>query len=206
MDPMESVLPLNRSNARHLPEPCVDCVFWQHATKVTDEAAKQRWSDDTQAADGSWGRVLIEDERFRGLVQYGPSGRFVRAKALPAGPASADAGLITCTFLAPDDAPGSAERLVLEALADLKARGLPAAEAFALSYPDEVPVGERFVGHHTLFDREFLEGFGFAPSRSQGQVALMRLDLAGIEPAKGRVSSLVKRLLPEGLPLRPAGA
>ncbi|MGI9538995.1 MAG: hypothetical protein ACR2N6_02465 [Miltoncostaeaceae bacterium] len=203
---METVLPLNRSNARHLPEPCVDCVFWQHATKVSDVRAKQRWSDDTQAADGSWGRMLLEDERFRGLVQYGPSGRFVRAKALPAGPASADAGLITCTFLAPDDAPGSAERLVLEALADLKARGLPAAEAFALSYPDEVTISERFVGHHTLFDRAFLEGLGFASSRNQGQVSLMRLDLSGIEPAAGRSSSLVRRLLPQALRPRPATA
>lgn len=203
---METVLPLNRSSARHLPEPCIDCVFWQHATKVSDGRTKQRWSDDTQAADGSWGRMLMEDERFRGLVQYGPSARFVRAKALPAGPASADAGLITCTFLAPDDAPGSAERLMLEALADLKARGLPAAEAFALSYPDEVSVGERFIGHHTLFDREFLEGLGFSAARSQGQVALMRLDLSGIEPAPGRVSGFVRRLLPEALRPGPATA
>ncbi len=177
----------------------MDCVFWQHNTKVSDVRAKQRWNEATQAADGSWGRVLIEDEAFRGLVQYGPSERFVRARALPAGPASADAGLITCTFLAPDDAPGSAERLMLEALADLKGRALPAAEAFALSYPEEVPSSERFVGHHTLFDREFLEGLGFAALRSQGQVALMRIDLSGIAPAESRVLSMVRRLLPEAL-------
>ncbi len=95
---------------------------------------------------------------------------------------------------------------MLEALADLKARALPAAEAFALSYPEEVPSSERFVGHHTLFDREFLEGLGFSPLRSQGQVALMRIDLSGIAPAEGRVSSTLRRLLPDALRPGPATA
>ena len=57
---------------------------------------------------------------------------------------------------------------MLEALADLKGRGMRAVEAFALSYPESVPWEDRFVGHHTLFDREFLEGLGFTRVRGPG--------------------------------------
>ena len=57
---------------------------------------------------------------------------------MPGGPPGRDAALVTCTFLEADDPAGACERLMLEALADLKARGFPAVEAFALRYPEEV--------------------------------------------------------------------
>jgi hypothetical protein len=87
---------------------------------------------------------------------------------------------------------GTSARLPRVALADLKARCLPSADAFALNYPDEVPAEERCGRHQTLFDRDFLERFGFQPVRSQGQVSLMRLDLGGLEP--GRAPGLAARI------------
>lgn len=197
---MVQVLPLTAAARDRMPAPCADCVFWQHPRRATSARLKERWTRSADEDLGSWGRMLFEDQRFRGLVQYGPSERFPRARTLPAGPPGRVAALITCAYLAPEDAPGTCERLVLEALADLKARGWAAVEAFALGYPDEVPIADRFVGHHTLFDRAFLARLGFEPSRVHGQVALMRLALAGLEPAAGLAERLARRLWPEDAP------
>ena len=82
--------------------------------------------------------------------------------------------------------------------ADVEAAGearLAGVEAFGLNYPDTVPAEDRFQGHHTLFDREFLEGLGFRRVRARGQVTLMRLELGGIEGSPGwieRAARLVR--------------
>ena len=90
-------------------------------------------------------------------------------------------------FLAPaDDLPGAAERLMLEGLADLKARGRPAVEAFAILHPDDATDETRFLGHRTVIDRSLLARLGFAPVRSRGPVSLMRLPLGAIDPPGAR--------------------
>ncbi|HWH15559.1 MAG TPA: hypothetical protein VNT51_12510, partial [Miltoncostaeaceae bacterium] len=120
---------------------------------------------------------------------------------LPAGPPGRDAALITCAYLAGDDLAGVCERLLLEALADLQSRRVAAVEAFALRHADEVPLSTRFDVHHTLFDRTFLQRFGFWTVRSAGQVSLMRLELGGLERAPaGRLARLAARLHPEPVP------
>ena len=113
---------------------------------------------------------------------------------------------MTCVFLEGDDLVGTAERLMLEALADLKGRGMRAVEAFALSYPDDVPVEDRFIGHHTLFDRDFLASLGFTRVRARGQVSLMRLELGGLQPATsvlGRVAAALRPCPPSRTPPPP---
>jgi hypothetical protein len=175
------------ASRRDLPPPCVSCVFWQHDRAVTDERRKEAWVEGFERRHGAFGRALHDGARFQGMIQYGPAGAFPRALGLPAGPPGRDAALLTCTFLEASDPAGACERLVLEALADLKARGFPAVEAFSLRYPEEVDARDRFVGHHTLFDRDFLEALGFAPVRGHGQVALMRLALGGLVPGPGLV-------------------
>jgi hypothetical protein len=192
---MSRIAPVTAASRRDLPAPCVSCVFWQHDRAVTDERRKEGWSEAFERRHGSFGRVLSDDGAFRGMIQYGPASAFPRALALPAGPPDARAALITCVFLEGGDPAGVAERLMLEALADLKARDARAVEAFGLNYPDSVPAEDRFQGHHTLFDREFLEGLGFRRVRARGQVTLMRLELAGIEGSPGwieRAARLVR--------------
>ena len=179
---MSRVAPLTSASRPAMPECCVDCVFWQGLRGVTDARRKDRWAREAEEHFGAWGRVLNEGERFLGLMQYGPQAAFPRARVLPAGPPSRDAALLTCVYLSEDDPAGACERLVLEALADLKSRRVAAVEAFALRYPDEVPVRDRFLGHHTLFDRTFLTRLGFSPLRGSGQVALMRLPIGGLAP------------------------
>lgn len=119
------------------------------------------------------------------MVQYGPVSIFPRALALPAGPPNLDAALITCIYLAGTDPAGTAERLLLEALADLKARNATRVEAFGLRHDESVPLEDRFLGHHTLLDRTFLEGLGFLPVRTRGQVSVMRLELDRLIPGPG---------------------
>ncbi len=175
-----------------LPAPCISCVFWQHDRLVSDERHKAAWSETFERRHGAFGRVLRDGPAFRGMVQFGPAEAFPRALALPAGPPSRDAALITCTFLEGEDAEGSCERLLLEALADLKSREVEAVEAFALTYAEDVPRADRFLGHHTIFDREFLDGLGFRSVRSRGDVALMRIDLDGLVRGPGLVAQAIR--------------
>lgn len=158
-----------------------------------------------ERAFGPWGRVVNDGADLRGMIQYGPANAFPRARVLPAGPPARTGALITCAYLEGDDRVGTFERLLLEALADLKARGLPTVDAFALRHADEVSLAERFTAHQTLFDRSYLQRFGFQPVRADGQVSLMRLDLGGLEPghAPGVLARLAARVRPAVPAIRP---
>lgn len=179
-------------------------MFWQTLRGGSDESQRDRWAHRTERSFGPWGRMLTDGDSVVGVMQYGPSGAFPRAQVMPAGPPGRDAALITCSYVAGDDPTGSIERLVLEALADIKGRGMQAIEAFGMRYPDEVATHERAALNHTLFDLEMLERLGFSPVRSHGQVSLMRMDLGGLVPgiaerAKAAIGDL--RPVPGGAPL-----
>lgn len=126
--------------------------------------------------------MLSDGESVLGVLQYGPATAFPRARVLPAGPPGRDSALITCAYVTGADPAGSIERLVLEALADIKGRGMQAIEAFGMRYPDEVAPEERAALGHTLFDLDMLERLGFRAVRTDGQVSLMRMELGGIVP------------------------
>ena len=188
---MNRILAVTDALAPQLPDCCADCVFWQRTGMRAHPRAKRRWARRAEGRFGPWGRVLTEQGEFRGMIQYGARTLFPRSRIMPAGPVSADAAVVTCVYLAAVDRAGTCERLFLEALADLKARDLPAVEAFALNYPEDVPDGERFDTHHTLFDRDFLEHLGFGTVRSAGQVSLMRVEL--VEPMPVRQTRRERR-------------
>lgn len=197
-------VPLTRASVRDLPACCTDCVFWQTLRGDADWKRRAAWADRTERDFGPWGRVLAEGDEIRGVMQYGPSGAFPRAKVLPAGPPGRDAALVTCAYVSGGDAAESIERLLLEALADIKGRGMTAIELFAMRYPDEVDPAERAYLNHTLFDMEMLDRLGFRPVRRKGQVSLMRLELGGLVPgfaerAKAVIGDL--RPLPGRTPL-----
>ena len=181
--PVTTVSPLTAGARRDLPPPCVSCVFWQHDRSSPTSAARRPGPSRSSAATAPSAACSTTGRGFQGMIQYGPAGAFPRALGLPAGPPGRDAALVTCTFLEADDPAGACERLMLEALADLKARGhrRPWRRSPSAT-PRRSARDDRFVGHHTLFDRDFLEGLGFAPVRSQGQVALMRIGLGGLVP------------------------
>ncbi len=173
-------VPLTRTTVGDLPACCTDCVFWQTLRGHSSESIRDRWIHRTERSFGPWGRMLSDDGTVVGVMQYGPASAFPRAQVLPAGPPGRDAALITCAYVDGGDTAGSVERLVLEALADIKGRGMQAIEAFAMRYPEEVPTAERAGLNHTLFDLHMLERLGFRAVRSRGQVSLMRLELGGV--------------------------
>lgn len=187
-----------------LPAACEACVFWQEPDRTLDARRKERWVERIESRLGRYGVVVREDGEFRGLLQYGPPEVFRRAQSMPAGPPGHDAALVTCAYLARHDPVGVLERLLLEALADLKARGLAAVEAFALDAHDD---SDERGPHHTLFDRAVLERLGFMPVRAEGPVTLMRLPLGGLQEAPARAASTASRLAALLLPSRvPAGS
>jgi len=179
-------------------------VFWQTLRGTADELKRDQWAHRTEQSFGPWGRMLSDGDQVLGVLQYGPSQAFPRAQVLPAGPPARDAVLITCAYVTGDDPTGAIERLVLEALADVKGRGMQAIEAFAMRYPDEVPAAERAALNHTLFDLEMLEALGFRAVRSRGQVSLMRMELGGLVPGlAARARAAIGDLTPSpgGTPL-----
>lgn len=192
---MMSVTPLTHSTQRDLPAPCGDCVFWQGMRGVADSRRKREWARDVEDRFGAYGRVVWEGDRFLGVLQYGPAAAFPRAQVLPAGPADARAALITCLIVTGDDPVGTCERLLLEALADLKARRFSAVEAFAIDDPD-TPREHRVAGHHTLLAIDVLGDLGFMPVRTHGPVSLMRLPLGGIvETRQGALAAQARKLI-----------
>jgi hypothetical protein len=173
------VVALTDAIAPDLPECCRDCVFWQARTVASDAARKRRWATHLEERHGAWGRVLFDGDTFLGRLQYAPAAAFPRARVLPSGPPRPDGALITCAYLAPEDADGTLERLLLEALADLKGRGYATVDAFAIASDGESPD----AAHHTLLHGGTLARLGFTPVRTHGAVMLMRLELRGLDRA-----------------------
>jgi hypothetical protein len=162
-----------------LPACCVDCTFWQSQKTVSSPLGKARWVAAFEDEHGAWGRILLDGDAFLGMLQYGPASAFPRARTLPTGPPNPDGALVTCAFVDDADPVGALERLLLEALADLKSRDVPSVDVFATTIGQGAE-----AGHHTLLDRALLERLGFLPVRSRGEVTLMRLALGGIEPSR----------------------
>ena len=183
---MTRVIALTGAERGTLPSCCVDCIFWQSQRATVDADRKSSWVAGFEEAHGAWGRILLDGEEFLGMLQYGPATAFPRARTLPAGPPRPDGALLTCTFLGDADPSGVLERLLLEALADLKARDVPSVDAFATA-----PAPGNEAGHHTLFDRAILMRLGFAPVRARGPISLMRLALGGIERSPSRARETV---------------
>ena len=186
---------------------CHDCVWWQ--SRGTRTTSKERWIERAEDDWGAWGAVYYDDDgRVLGSMQYGPSELFPRAQDLPAGPASADAVLVTCAYLSRDAAPWVEQSLFLAAIGEARDKGAGALEAFAYRYPEGETTYERFLVHRTVFPRDFLADFGFRTVRALGNVELARLELGGLLPVlEGRRASVLRRLkealLPHPVPLPP---
>ena len=154
---------------------------------------------------GEWGTLYLDDGGAPlGSLQYGPSHLFPRAADLPAGPASEDAVLVTCSYLAGAGAEWVEKSLLLAAIGESRDRGAKALEAFAYNYPEGESVKERFRVHRTVFPRDFLDEFGFTTVRRQGRVELCRLELGGLQPAEEGRRAKVLRVVQEAFTPSPA--
>ena len=176
------------------PQVCHDCVWWQ--TRAGRDADKRRWIEKTEKDFGVWGQVYYDDDgTLLGSMQYGPAAFFPRAEELPAGPPSDDAMLVTCAYLVDRSRPWVLQSLFLAAIGDARDRGAKALETFAYHYPEGESAYERFRVHRTVFPSDFLADFGFISVRTQGRVALARLELGGLVPVlEGRRADVMRRL------------
>jgi hypothetical protein len=185
------------------PTVCHDCVWWQ--SKPGKRASKRKWIERAEDEWGAWGTVYVDDDgRVLGSMQYGPSELFPRAEALPAGPPSDDAVLVTCAYLVEGSAQWVMQSLFLSAIADVKERGGKALEAFAYRYPEGESAEERFLVHRTVFPSDFLADFGFRMVRRLGRVELARLELGGLQPAREKRREKLVRQVQELLEPEPA--
>lgn len=186
---------------------CVDCVFWQ--SRGRREASKDRWAERVEEGWGPWGTLYHGDgERLLGFIQYGPAAQFPRADELPGGPPSGDAVLVTCAYLVDLSAPWVLQSLFLSVIGEARDRGVKAIETFGYRYPEAETPYERFLVHRTLFPSDFLADFGFYPVRWEGEVALARLELGGLQPAaEGRTAHAWRKVkeafVPAPVPERP---
>lgn len=189
------------------PPVCHGCVWWQsRGGRRTD---KRRWIEKAEDNWGAWGTVYYDDDgRVLGSMQYGPSSLFPRAAELPAGPASADAVLVTCAYLVDPSTPWVMQSLFLAAIGEVRDKGVRALETFAYRYPEGESTYERFLVHRTVFPRDFLADLGFLTLRSAGRVELARLELGGLQPVRPGKRAQVLRVVkdafsPAPVPQRP---
>jgi len=185
------------------PAVCRDCVWWQSRGNKT--ASKERWTERAEEDFGEWGTIYLDEAgRFLGSLQYGPSHLFPRAADLPAGPASEDAVLVTCSYVVRDAAEWIEKSLFLAAIGESRDRGAKALEAFAYRYPEGESVEERFLVHRTVFPRDFLDEFGAVMVRSRGRVELCRIELGGLVPVEEGRRAKVLRVVQEAFTPTPA--
>jgi hypothetical protein len=162
------------------PSVCQDCVWWQ--SRSGRDVEKDRWRERAETW-GPWGTLYYDDDgRLLGVMQYAPAELFPRAAELPGGPPSADAVLVTCTYLVSRSTPWVLQSLFLAAIGDARDKKARALEAFGYRYPEGETIYERFLVHRTVFPRDFLADFGFVTVRAEGLVELTRLELGGLQP------------------------
>lgn len=199
--------PVTGASIVNAPPVCVGCVFWQ--SRGHRSPPKARWAERVEEEWGPWGTLYRgDDERLLGFLQYGPAGYFPRAAELPAGPPSEDAVLITCAYLVDLRAPWVLQSLFLSVIGEARDRGVKAIETFGYRYPEGESAYERFVVHRTIFPADFLADFGFYPVRWEGDVALARLEVGGLQPAEeGKVAHAWRKVkeafTPAPVPQRP---
>jgi hypothetical protein len=199
--------PVTGASIVHAPPVCVGCVFWQ--SRGQRLAAKGRWAEKIEDDWGPWGTLYrVDGDRLLGFIQYGPAEHFPRAFELPSGPPSSDAVLVTCAYLVDLRAPWVLQSLFLSVIGEARDRGVKAIETFGYRYPEGEPAYERFVVHRTIFPADFLADFGFYPVRWEGEVALARLELGGLQPAaEGKAAVAWRKVkdafVPAPVPERP---
>jgi hypothetical protein len=199
--------PVTTASIAHAPPPCVGCVFWQ--SRGQRLAAKEKWAEKIEDDWGAWGTLYFgDDDRVLGFIQCGPAGAFPRAWELPAGPPSDDSVLITCAYLVDPNSPWVMQSLFLSVMGEARDRGVKAVETFGYRYPEGTSAYERFLVHRTIFPSDFLADFGFYPLRWDGEVALARVEVGGLQPvAEGPSAKVLRKVkeafVPAPVPERP---
>ena len=163
---------------------CGDCVWWQSPPAApADPDRRAAWERDVESETGFFGRALLEDDAVVGWMHTAPARLLPRTHSLPAGPPSADAYVLTCSYFYDEDYLRGFHFLLQEITASLKHRKVKALEAFGLATAGIADPFRGYLRELNLFHPEVLEGDGFRRVQVKGQVARFRLDLAALVAA-----------------------
>jgi hypothetical protein len=158
---------------------CRECVWWQSLPGDEDRAGlRSAWESAVQAEAGFFGRALVDDSAVIGWMHAAASHLVPRVRCLPAGPPSADAYVLTCSYFYDEDYLRGFQFLLQELEAALKHRRVRALEAFGLRRTRPGDPFRGYVRELNLFHPEVLEGSGFRRVQVKGEVARFRLELA----------------------------
>jgi len=166
---------------------CSTCTWWLTRPGITaGPGLRQEWEREAEAEAGFFGRALLEGDAVIGWMHVAAARLVPRARALPAGPASPDAYLLTCAYFYDEEYLHGFRFLLQEIEAALKHRRVAALEAFGLGHARGDDAFRGYLRELNLFNPDVLEGGGFRPVQEKGEVARFRLDLAALIEAPRR--------------------
>ena len=166
---------------------CATCTWW--LTRNGSEAGpglRREWEREAEAEAGFFGRALLDRDAVIGWMHVAASRLVPRARALPAGPPSADAYDLTCASFYDEEYLHGFRLLLHEIEAALKHRKIVALEAFGLRHARGDDAFRGYLRELNLFNPDVLEGGGFRQVQQKGDVARFRLDLAALIEAPRR--------------------
>jgi GNAT superfamily N-acetyltransferase len=137
-DPERIAVGITLDNLEDLPKQCRQCVFWELAPHLREEAEqygqtdfeKEVWVSSVLLDWGSCGRIVYVGGVPAGFALYAPPSAVPRAVAFPTAPVSADAVLLTSMRVLPEfQGTGVGRMLVKHVVKDLTKRGVKAIAA-----------------------------------------------------------------------------
>jgi hypothetical protein len=160
---------------------CATCTWWLARPGSTAGPGLRRdWEREAEAEAGFFGRALLEGDAVIGWMHVAAARLSPRARALPAGPPSPDAYLLTCAYFYDEEYLHGFRFLLQEIEAALKHRRIVALEAFGLRHARDDDAFRGYLRELNLFSPDVLEGGGFRKVQEKGEVARFRLDLAAL--------------------------
>lgn len=190
------VVGVTLDNLGDLPKKCRHCVFWELAPHAQEQAEefgqtdleKEVWVSSVLLEWGSCGKVVYSEGLPAGYAMYAPPGAVPRAAAMPTGPVSADAVLLTALKVRSEFTGSGFGRMLVQAVAkDLTGRGVKAIEVFGDARPDDDST--------CVIPAEFLLRVGFKTVRPHPRWPRLRLELRTALSWKEDVEAALERLL-----------
>jgi len=168
--------------SRDLLAPCCDTCTWWLARPggAAAPGLRRDWEHEAEGEAGFFGKALVDGDAVIGWMHVASARLTPRAQVLPAGPPLPDAYVLTCAYFYDEEYLHGFRFLLQEIEAALKLRKVKALEAFGLRHSRGDEAFRGYIRELNLFNPDVLEGGGFRPLQTKGEVARFRLDLGAL--------------------------